>query len=105
MGGAGAAKWGFKFTDTFGAVSILAGALHDADSLQRRGGSFQEIYGGSRKYFEGNSPWTLVRKNDDAIRGSIFPDPARSGGNWRCRRTSSSRRATAKNGFSIAGNR
>jgi endo-1,4-beta-xylanase len=69
MGGAGAPKIAFKFPELFGAVSILAGALHDADSIAQRGDTFQTIYGGSRAYFDANSPWMLAEKNAAAVRG------------------------------------
>lgn len=69
MGGAGAPKIGFKYPELFGAVSILAGALHDLESYQSRGSAFQDIYGGKADYFEANSPWNLVEKNAEAIRG------------------------------------
>jgi endo-1,4-beta-xylanase len=70
MGGSGAAKWGFKYPELFGTVSILAGALHDVDSLTRRdGGSrLREIYGGPEGYNK-NNPWLLVEKNLSAMRG------------------------------------
>ena len=70
MGGSGAAKWGFKYPNLFGTVSILAGALHDVQSLTRRDGGarLKEIYGGPEGYNKSN-PWLLVEKNLDAIRG------------------------------------
>jgi endo-1,4-beta-xylanase len=70
MGGAGAAKWGFKYTDLFATVSILAGALHDAESIQRRGGDagIANTYGSIERFNEHN-PWRLVEQNADAIRG------------------------------------
>ncbi|MFZ5830867.1 MAG: alpha/beta hydrolase fold domain-containing protein [Planctomycetota bacterium] len=68
MGGAGAPKIGFKYPELFGAVSILAGALHDLESYKSRGTAFQDIYGGRDDYFEANSPWKLVEKNADTIR-------------------------------------
>ncbi len=70
MGGSGAAKWGFKYPELFGAVSIMAGALHDsAEAMSRRDGgkSLKEIYG-SEERFEANNPWKLVEKNADEIR-------------------------------------
>lgn len=69
MGGSGAAKWGFKYPELFGSVSILAGALHDVASLQQKDGGarLREIYGGVERYNE-NNPWLLVEKNLDAIR-------------------------------------
>jgi acetyl esterase/lipase len=69
MGGAGAPKLGFKYPELFGAVSILAGALHDLESYKSRGTAFQDIYGGKADYFEANSAWKLVEQNADRIRG------------------------------------
>jgi endo-1,4-beta-xylanase len=69
MGGAGAPKLGFKYPEQFGAVSILAGALHDLESYKSRGTAFQDIYGGKADYFEANSPWQLVEQNAEQIRG------------------------------------
>jgi len=71
MGGSGAAKWGFKYPELFGTVSILAGALFDnAEAMSRRdsGKSFQEIYGTTER-FDASNPWKLVEKNLDQIRG------------------------------------
>lgn len=70
MGGSGAAKWGFKYPELFGTVSILAGALHDVESLKRRDGGarLREIYGDEERY-NASDPWRLVEKNLDAIRG------------------------------------
>lgn len=72
MGGAGAAKIGFKYPELFGVVSILAGALHDAESIAARGDTFQTIYGGSKEYFDANSPWNIVEKNAAPIRNRTF---------------------------------
>jgi acetyl esterase/lipase len=72
MGGAGAAKVGFKHPDLFGAVGVLGGALHDLASYAARGTAFQDIYGGNKEYFEANNPWTIVEKNAGAIRGRTF---------------------------------
>ncbi len=69
MGGAGAPKIGFKYPGIFGAVSILAGALHDLESYKLRGAAFQDIYGGKDDNFNANNPWKLVEQNADAIRG------------------------------------
>ncbi|MCB1121494.1 MAG: alpha/beta fold hydrolase [Verrucomicrobiae bacterium] len=71
MGGAGAAKIGFKYPEIFGVVSIFAGALHDLETYRGlAGGSpFKETYGSDDAYFQSNSPWELVLKNQDAIRG------------------------------------
>ena len=73
MGGYGAAYLGFKYPDVFGAVSILAGALHSPDSLNaRRNQIFQTVFGGDAEYAGARSPWNLVRQNADSIRGRTF---------------------------------
>ncbi|MCU0916434.1 MAG: alpha/beta hydrolase-fold protein [Planctomycetes bacterium] len=73
MGGYGAAYLGFKYPQVFGAVSILAGALHTPDSLNaKRSPIFQAAFGGDADYAQARSPWTLLRTNADAIRGRTF---------------------------------
>lgn len=72
MGGAGAAKLGFKHPDLFGVVGIVGGALHDLDSYRQRGDAFQVIYGGNEEYYRANDAWSLLQKNADAIRGRAF---------------------------------
>lgn len=68
MGGAGAAKWGFKYPELFGTVSILAGALHTREQMMQKNDRMAETYG-SPERFEQSNPWTLVEKNADRIRG------------------------------------
>ena len=73
MGGYGAAYLGFKYPETFGAVSILSGALHTPESLStRRREIFQAVFGADAEYAGTHSPWTLVRKNADRIRDRTF---------------------------------
>lgn len=72
MGGAGAPKIGFKHPELFGTVGVIGGALHDLESYMTRGSAFQDIYGGDKAYYEANDPWSLLRKNADAIRGRTF---------------------------------
>lgn len=72
MGGAGAPKIGFKFPETFGVVGVISGALHDFASYSARGTALQDIYGGSREYYEAHDAWKLAEKNADAIRGRTF---------------------------------
>ncbi len=73
MGGYGAAYLGFKYPDTFGVVSILAGALHSPDTLNaRRAEIFRAVFDGDSEYAGARSPWTLVRQNADKIRGRTF---------------------------------
>ena len=71
MGGGGAAKWGFKHPELFGAISIIDGALHKPGDATngRLADSFQTIYGGSRDYFEASNPWNLAEKNADKVKG------------------------------------
>ena len=69
MGGAGAAKIGFRHPEVFGVVSVLAGALHDLESMRRAGDTFDTIYGGDEAYFKECSPWEVIERNADAIRG------------------------------------
>lgn len=70
MGGFGAARLGFKYPQLFGVVSILAGALHTAESLaERRAQIFREVFGASKEYYDAQSPWTLLEKNAGAVRG------------------------------------
>ncbi|MCA1684987.1 MAG: esterase family protein [Planctomycetia bacterium] len=69
MGGFGAAHLGFKYPETFGLVSILAGSMHKAeDFAERDSKAFREAFGGDKKYFEKNSPWTLLADNAGEIR-------------------------------------
>ncbi len=64
MGGFGAARLGFKHHDLFGAISLLAGALHDEASFQQRHGDlFQKLFGGDVACFQSQSPWTLAEQN------------------------------------------
>lgn len=71
MGGFGAAHLGFKYPELFGAVSVMAGALHNKDSIaERRAPIFRSIFGGDKDYFRSNSPWLLVEKEAGRIRGN-----------------------------------
>ena len=70
MGGFGAAHLGFKYPDTFGLVSIMAGALLDGKTLASRHPPIvTKMYGDDLGYFQANHPVTLVEKNLNAIRG------------------------------------
>jgi enterochelin esterase-like enzyme len=68
MGGGGAAKWGFKYPELFGTVSIIAGALHTREQMAQKNDRMAETYGSAER-FEQSNPWTLVEKNADKIRG------------------------------------
>ncbi len=70
MGGGGAAKWGFKYTQLFGTVSILAGALSSGGrSAEKSEGTAEVGKANERSATEENNPWTLVEKNAGQIRG------------------------------------
>jgi endo-1,4-beta-xylanase len=66
MGGSGAAYWGFKYPDMFGAVSILAGALRDPSNPGRGGDATADP---AREQARRANGWELVRQNADRIRG------------------------------------
>ena len=69
MGGFGAAHLGFKYPKLFGAVSIVDGALADADAMRTRQAEvFQRIFGGSADRYASENPRMLVEKNVDDIR-------------------------------------
>lgn len=74
MGGFGAAHLGFKYPEVFGVVSLIAGALWDAESVGKppRARLYGRNFGGKKEYFEDNSPWNLVAWNAKAIRGRTF---------------------------------
>jgi len=71
MGGFGAAHLGFKYPETFGLVSVMAGALLDYNALgSRHPALLAKVHGGDPAYFEANHPATLLVKNLAAIRRS-----------------------------------
>ncbi|MFZ5832473.1 MAG: alpha/beta hydrolase fold domain-containing protein, partial [Planctomycetota bacterium] len=72
MGGFGAARLGLKHHQLFGAVSMLAGALHDDATIQsRRGSIFENTYGSDVEYFKAHSPWTIAQQNAEAVNGKL----------------------------------
>jgi endo-1,4-beta-xylanase len=98
MGGGGASVWGFKYTDLFGTVSIIAGAMRDPGAPPRQRPAPAADAGASAApasaapagndapaatadaasaaapAFRGprSNPWELVEKNGAAIRGRTF---------------------------------
>ena len=74
MGGFGAARLSFKYPELFGAVSIMAGALLDTESVasSMHPELFVKNFDGNKAYFHANSPWVLVHENAGAIRGRTF---------------------------------
>jgi enterochelin esterase-like enzyme len=71
MGGYGAARLGFKYHDTFGAISILGGGPLQLDfskappggGVRDRDRVFQRVFGGDQEYYEAQSPWVLAEQN------------------------------------------
>ena len=73
MGGFGALYLGLKYPEVFGIVSSVMAGIHDEASIaEMYPEAFQSVYGGSKAYFHDNSPWTLVEKHADALRGRTF---------------------------------
>ena len=60
MGGSGAAKWGFKYPELFGTVSILAGAMRNPADPDTRGLAERD---------PADSPWLLAQRNVAKLRG------------------------------------
>ncbi len=69
MGGAGAAKWGLRHPELFGAISILDGALHTDPATGRLASSFDSIYGGDQQYYDAHDPWKLAESQADKLKG------------------------------------
>ncbi len=74
MGGYGAARFGFKRHDLFGAASSLAGGplqqkfTHAPRASERgRRAVLQRVFGGDHDHFRALSPWALAEQNADAI--------------------------------------
>jgi poly(3-hydroxybutyrate) depolymerase/CubicO group peptidase (beta-lactamase class C family) len=78
MGGYGAARLGFKFPETFRAVSMLGAGPLDPDfertpraNPRSRDGLLERVYG-SREHFREVSPWELAEANAGPIaKGSL----------------------------------
>lgn len=70
MGGYGAAHLGFKYPELFGIVGIMSGALLDTERMSAQNTPiFQNSFHGDKEFMRANDPFTIVRKNADAIRG------------------------------------
>ncbi len=74
MGGYGAARFGFKHPDLFGAVSILAGGpLQQVFTNSPRVGArgrervMHDLFGDDPAYFTAQSPWDLAGRNVAAL--------------------------------------
>jgi len=71
MGGYGAAHLGFKYPELFGIVGIMAGALIQPRA-EVQPAVFEKMFGSDEKYVDANNPFTLLRKNAEAIRGKTI---------------------------------
>src|SRR5688572_19288375 len=70
MGGFGAAHFGFKYPELFGAVSIIDGSLTDTTAMQNKlPDLYQRIFGADEQRFAAEDPRHLALKNQDAVRG------------------------------------
>jgi endo-1,4-beta-xylanase len=70
MGGYGSAYLGIKYHDLFSSVSILAAALHTPQTFrERRRAIFDNVFSGDAEYATARSPWTMIEKNADKVRG------------------------------------
>ena len=74
MGGYGAARLGFKYTDLFRAVSIMGGGPLQDELIQapragrqRAAEVLKQVYGGDQEYFKSVSPRRLAEQNAEAI--------------------------------------
>jgi poly(3-hydroxybutyrate) depolymerase len=75
MGGYGAARLGFKYTQLFRGISIMGGGPLQAELIQAPRASRQratevldKVYGGDQEYFRSVSPRRLAEQNAKAIR-------------------------------------
>ena len=72
MGGYGAAFLGIKYRHLFSSVSILSGALHTPETLrERRRAIFYNVYSGDLDYATERSPWKIIERDADDVRGEI----------------------------------
>jgi len=69
MGGYGAAFLGVKYHQSFSSISILAGALHTAETFrERRRAIFDNVFSGDAEYARARSPWTVIEENAATVR-------------------------------------
>ena len=76
MGGYGAARLGFKFSDLFGTVSILAGGPLDLEfkgpraigNPKERENILQNTFGGNLDYYKAQSPLTVAEKYSTTVK-------------------------------------
>jgi len=77
-GGYGAARFGFKYPDLFGSVSLLgAGPLQkvftQAPRVGQRGRQvvLERVYGGDMAYFIAQSPWVLADQQAEVLKSNL----------------------------------
>ena len=75
MGGYGAARLGFKYTELFKGISIMGGGPLQPELVQtpragrqRAAEVLQKVYGGNQEYFKAVSPRQLAQQHAEAIR-------------------------------------
>ena len=80
MGGYGAARLGLKYSDIFGAASILgAGPMQreftpakgPPEKMRARARILRKVYGGDQEYFQAQSPWELAEQYAAQVRGRL----------------------------------
>lgn len=79
MGGYGAARFGLKYPQLFGAVSILAGGPLDLDFAGPRASRnpterqriLMDTFGGDLEYYRSQHPITLAQQHADVVRGKV----------------------------------
>lgn len=72
MGGHGALRLAFKYPERFSSVVAYAGGFLDEDEVQRRHPEVVgQMFGGDKANFRPHMPETLLRKNQERIRGAI----------------------------------
>jgi S-formylglutathione hydrolase FrmB len=76
MGGHGAGRFGFRYHDVFGTISMLAAGPLDLDfrgpralaNPAERDMIFREVYGGDIDYYRAESPWMLAERHAESLR-------------------------------------
>jgi S-formylglutathione hydrolase FrmB len=76
MGGHGAGRFGFRYHDVFGAISMLAAGPLDLDfrgpralaNPAERDMIFRNVYGGDIEYYRAESPWMLAESHAASLR-------------------------------------
>jgi endo-1,4-beta-xylanase len=72
MGGYGSAYLGIKYNHLFSSVSIIAAAMHTPDTFRdRRRAIYDNVFSGDADYANERSPWQVIAKRADAIRGNV----------------------------------